>query len=374
MAEGGSDRDQRTEQATPKRLEEARKRGQVPRSRDLSSAAVLLAGGVGLTSLGSLMGGRLAAMMRDAMQFTRTEAMADGQMTVALAGAFWSALLACLPLLGLLLAAALLAPLAIGGWNVSAEALTPKWERLDPLAGLQRIFSIQGVLELGKSLARFGVVAVVAGMVLWHEADELLALGREPLHFAIGHALGLVGWALIALAGSLVLIAAVDVPLSLWEHHRSLRMTKQEVLEENKESEGNPEVKGHIRSRQQEVARRRMIQDVPKADVVVTNPTHYAVALRYDEHRMRAPVVVAKGADRVAARIREVAGEHGVPILEAPPLARALHASCDLGDEIPARLYVTVAQVLAYVYQLRAARRTGAELPAAPQIVLPTDG
>jgi flagellar biosynthesis protein FlhB len=294
-------------------------------------------------------------------------------MTVALASAFLSALLACLPLLGLLFAAAMLAPLLIGGWNISAEALAPKWDRLSPLAGLKRMFSIQGVLELCKSLARFGVVAVVAVLVLWIQADELLALGREPLHFAIGHALGIVGWALTALAGSLVLIAAVDVPLSLWQHHRSLRMTKQEVRDENKETEGNPEVKGYIRSRQQEVARRRMMQDVPKADVVVTNPTHYAVALRYDEHRMRAPVVVAKGQDLVAARIREIAGEHGVPILEAPPLARALHAGCNLGDEIPARLYVTVAQVLAYVYQLRAARRTGAAPPATPEIVLPPD-
>jgi flagellar biosynthetic protein FlhB len=171
----------------------------------------------------------------------------------------------------------------------------------------------------------------------------------------------------------MVLIAAIDAPLALWEHRRSLRMTRQEVRDELRENEGNPEVRGKIRARQQAIARSRMMQEVPKADVVVTNPTHYAVALRYDANGSRAPVVVAKGRDLVAARIREVAAEHGVPVLEAPPLARALHAACDLGEEIPARLYAAVAQVLAYVYQLRAARRSGAPVPSAPSIDLPLD-
>jgi flagellar biosynthesis protein FlhB len=212
---------------------------------------------------------------------------------------------------------------------------------------------------------------VATVLLLWHQADKLLLLGREPLHLAIGSSLRLTGMALITLAGSLVLIAAVDVPLTLWQYYRGLRMTKEEVRQENKETEGNPEVKGHIRSRQQALARRRMMQDVPKADVVVTNPTHYAIALRYDDKKMRAPIVVAKGADLIAARIREIAGDAGVPILEAPPLARALYRHCDLGDAIPTQLYAAVAQVLAYVYQLRAARRTGAELPSLPNIEMP---
>lgn len=368
MADQDQDREQRTESATPKRLEEARKQGNVPRSRDLTSAAVLLAGGLGLKSMGSLMGGQLAALMRDALTFTRAEAMGDGGMTAALGNAAWQALIALTPVLGLLLAAAVLAPLLIGGWNFSAEAFAPKWERLDPIAGFGRVFSLQGVLEVGKSLARFAVVALVALLLLRYETPRLLALGREPLGLAIGHALALAGTALIALAGSLVLIALVDVPLALWQYHRNLRMTREEVREEMKESEGNPEVKGHIRSKQQAMARSRMMQEVPKADVVITNPTHYAVALRYDEKGMRAPVVVAKGADLVAARIRAIAGEHGVPLLEAPPLARALHANCDLGDEIPARLYAAVAQVLTYVYQLKAARRAGLRPPPPPQI------
>ena len=366
------DQDQRTEQATPRRLEEARRKGQVPRSRDLNSAMVLLAGGLGLQALGGLTGGRLSALMRDSLQFSRAEAMGAGQLTASLGDAAWAALLACVPILGVLLVAAIVAPLAIGGWNFSSEALAPKWERLDPIKGLGRLFSAQGLAELGKSLAKFGVVAVATVALLWTQADELLALGREPLELAVGHAVRLAGFAMIALSGSLVLIAFVDVPLTLWQHARSLRMTREEIRQEHKETEGNPELKGEIRSRQQQLARRRMMQDVPKADVVVTNPTHYAVALRYDESRMRAPVVVAKGADLVALRIREIAAGHAVPILEAPPLARALHRHCEVGEAIPAQLYTAVAQVLAWVYQLRAARRAGATPPPAPAIDLAT--
>jgi flagellar biosynthetic protein FlhB len=365
------DRDQRTERATPRRIEEARRRGEVPRSRDLTSAAVLLAAGLGLYGLGGVVGGRLLAMMRDAFTFTRAEALDEAMTELAFGQAVGEALLVCAPLFGLTLVAALVAPLLIGGWNFSSEALTPKWERLDPVRGVQRMFSLTGLIELAKSLARFAVVGGTGVLVLWIESDALLALGSEPLELAIGHAMGLAGLALIALAGSTVVIAAVDAPLSLWQHQRALRMTRQELRDELRENEGNPEVRARIRARQQAVARSRMMQEVPRADVVVTNPTHYAVALRYDETRARAPVVVAKGRDLVAARIRAVAAEHGVPMLEAPPLARALHAACDLGDEIPARLYAAVAQVLAYVYQLRAARVAGAPSPATPRIDLP---
>jgi flagellar biosynthetic protein FlhB len=196
----------------------------------------------------------------------------------------------------------------------------------------------------------------------------MLALGEEPTAAGIGHAISLTGQALFALAAGLVVIAAIDVPWQLFQHFKGLRMTLQEVRDESKESDGNPEVKGKIRQLQQEVARRRMMQEVPKADVVVTNPTHFAVALRYDEKRMRAPIVVAKGADEVAARIREVAAEHKVAIFEAPPLARALFRTVDLNEPVPARLYVAVAQVLTYIYQLRAAKRSGASPPIPPTI------
>jgi flagellar biosynthetic protein FlhB len=227
---------------------------------------------------------------------------------------------------------------------------------------------MRGLVELVKAFAKFALVALVAVVFLWMKTGEMLGLGAEPTAAGIGHAITLSGQALLALAGALVLIAAVDVPWQLFSHLKQLRMTRQEIRDEMKESDGNPEIKGRIRQMQQTVAKRRMMQEVPKADVVVTNPTHFAIALRYDETRMRAPVVVAKGADAVAARIREVAAEHRVPIFEAPPLARALFRSVDLNGEVPARLYVAVAQVLTYVYQLKTAKRTGAEPPAPPAI------
>jgi flagellar biosynthesis protein FlhB len=363
-----SDNRDRTESPTQKRLDDARKRGQVPRSRDLGAAAVTLAGGLGLYSLGGLLGGRLLAMMRNGLELSAAQSFGADSMlhmlgTAALAGAQ-----AVTPLLGLVLAAAVLAPLAIGGWNFSAGALAPQWSRLDPFNGLRRVFSVQGVIELLKSLARFSVVALIAVLVLRHQFRVFASLSMEPPQAAIGHALKLAGTALIFFGGALAFIAAIDVPLALWQHFRSLRMTRQEIREEMRDTEGSPELRGRVRRAQQEMAGRRMMAAVPTADVVITNPTHYAVALRYDEARMRAPIVVAKGADLVAQRIRELASENKVPLVEAPPLARALHANCELGDEIPARLYAVVAQVLTYVYQLRTARRRGGTPPEAPVI------
>ena len=198
-----------------------------------------------------------------------------------------------------------------------------------------------------------------------------MGLGREPVHAAIGHAMSITGSALISLTCALVLIAAIDVPFQLWQYNREMRMSREEIRQENRESEGSPEMSGRIRAMQREMAERRMMDDVPKADVIVVNPTHYAVALRYDDKTMRAPTVVAKGVDLMAARIREVASEHKVPIFEAPPLARALHRSVEIGDEIPADLYAAVAQVLTYIFQLRAARRERQSLPALPKIDMP---
>jgi flagellar biosynthetic protein FlhB len=278
------------------------------------------------------------------------------------------ALAACAPILGLTLAAALLAPLAIGGWNVAFGVIAPDFTRLSPMAGFGRMFSMRGAVELAKAFVKFLLCALIAVIFLWMKRGELLQLGSESTAASIGHAITLSGQALLACAGALVIIAAVDVPWQLFQHTKSLRMTRQEIRDELKESEGNPEVKGKIRAIQQDMARRRMMAEVPKADVVVTNPTHFAVALRYDDKRMRAPIVVAKGADAVAARIREVATEHNVAIFEAPPLARALFRSVDLNREVPANLYVAVAQVLTYVYQLKAARKAGTEPPVRPEI------
>jgi len=367
MAEN-EDGQEKTESATPKRREEARRKGQIPRSRDLSAAAVLMTGGVALSALGGQLGGDLHGLMSRSLTLTRDQAMDDTQLLPTLASAALDGLIACLPVLGLILLAALLAPLVLGGWSFSTEALLPQLNRLNPLAGLKRMFALRSLVELLKALAKFGVVALIAVLVLWKDAAALLALGREPTAQAIIHAVKLSGGSLILISTGMLLIAGFDVPYQLWQYAKQLKMTREEVRREMKESEGSPEIKGRIRQLQQQQARQRMMQDVPKADVIVTNPTHFAVALRYDEKRMRAPVVVAKGVDLVAARIREVATEHAVPIFEAPPLARVLYKNVDIGAEVPASVYVAVAQVLTYIFQLRTARRTGTPPPAPPVV------
>jgi flagellar biosynthesis protein FlhB len=359
---------ERTEQPTPKRLEEARRHGQVPRSPELTTAAVVLVAGIGLHFFGSQVASGLRGLMQSDLALTREQVLDPAWLVPSLETGIARALRAATPILGLTLVAALVAPLTLGGWNFSFEALVPDFTRLSPLNGLQRIFSVRSLVELAKAFAKFLLVATVAVGFLWKNAGHLLALGAEPLRAGIADAATLGSNALLALAASLALIAGVDVPWQLWNYKQRLRMTRQEVREELREHEGSPEMKGRIRKAQQEVAKRRMMQEVPKADVVVVNPTHFAVALRYDEQRMRAPIVVAKGAEEVAARIREVAVEHGVPIFEAPPLARALHRAVPIGGEIPVSLYVAMAQVLTYVYQLRTTRRTGAVPPMPPHI------
>ncbi|HTW37422.1 MAG TPA: flagellar biosynthesis protein FlhB [Steroidobacteraceae bacterium] len=359
---------ERTEQPTPKRLEEARRHGQVPRSPELTTAAVVLLVGIGLHFFGSRTAAALSGLMQADLALPREQALDAAWLMPSLGTSLLRALDALAPILGLTLVAALIAPLTLGGWNFSFEALVPDFTRLSPLNGVQRIFSLRSLVELAKAFAKFLLIGAVAVGFLRQHANGLLALGAEPLHTAIADAAALGSSALLALSAALAVIAAADVPWQFWNHRQRLRMTRQEVREELRESEGSPELKGRIRRAQQEAAKRRMMQEVPKADVVVVNPTHFAVALRYEEQRMRAPIVVAKGADEVAARIREVALEHGVPIFQAPPLARALHRAVPLGGEIPLALYVAMAQVLTYVYQLRTARRTGAVPPVPPSL------
>ncbi len=363
MAESGQER---TELATPKRLEEARKKGQVPRSVELSMAAVCIAAAVAIYTLGKGAAGRFAELMRGALSLRPEVAVGENVIWPALMDAGAHSLIIILPILGATFVAALAAPLAIGGWNVSTQALMPQFSRLNPLKGLGRMFSARGTVELGKGLAKIAVVGTIAWVLLSGLTPQLMGLSSEPIQGAIAHSAALAGYAFLVLCLGLVAIAAVDVPYQLWQHAKDLRMTREEVREEYKESEGSPEVRGRIREAQRALARGRMMQEVPKADVVITNPTHFAVALRYDDQKMRAPIVVAKGTDLLAARIREIATESGVPIVEAPPLARALHRTVDLGREVPAALYVTVAQVLTYVYQLKAARDSGAPAPPPP--------
>jgi flagellar biosynthetic protein FlhB len=369
MAEN-NDAQERTERPTPKRLEDARRKGQIPRSRDLSAAAVTMSAAAALYMMGDHLAGKLYLLMQRSFSFDREQALDASRMVPALASAAVDGLKICAPVLGIICLAALLAPLALGGWAFSTEALTPQFKRLNPLEGVKRLFSMRALVELVKALAKFSVVALVAVLVLWNDATALLELGNEPLHQAIKHTIAMSGKALLAITAGLLIIAGIDVPYQLYSYSKQLKMSRQEIREEHKESEGSPEVKGRIRQLQQQLARQRMMQDVPKADVVVTNPTHFAVALRYDEKRMRAPIVVAKGVDLVAARIREIASEHNVPIFEAPPLARVLYRSVDIGAEIPSSVYHAVAQVLTYVFQLRVAQRAGFQPPPRPDVTV----
>ena len=368
MAEEGENGQEKTEQPTGKRLEQAREQGQVPRSTELSAAAVMLLAGGGLHFMGGHLGTQLHDLMRAGLSLSHEDTMDESRAINIFAGELMHAMLICAPLLGLTLVAVFLAPIAIGGWNISFQALAPNFDKLNPISGLQRMFSSRSIIELGKAFAKFVFIALVSAWLLKSHTAELMGLSSEPIDSALSHAAALTGYAFLVLAGTMGLIAAIDVPVQLWQHNKKLMMSRQEIKEEAKESDGSPEMKGRIRRAQQELARRRMMQEVPKANVVVTNPTHFAVALRYDEKRMRAPIVVAKGADEIAARIREVATQNNVPIFEAPPLARALHRHVDLNGEIPSNLYVAVAQVLTYIYQVKAARNYGAVWPQRPSI------
>ncbi|MHA7815430.1 MAG: flagellar biosynthesis protein FlhB [Pseudohaliea sp.] len=353
MAEERDDNQERTEQPTPKRLQESREKGQVPRSRELTMTLVMLVGSGSLLVFGGWFADRFRALLAGGFRIERASLYDDGFMLRRLVDLTVDSFVLLGPLLFALLVAALAAPALLGGWVFSWQAMAPKLDRMDPLKGLKRVFGSQGLMELLKAMGKFLVVAAAAAFFLWLIADRFLALSRLPVVPAIADAVWLAGLALLVTSAALVVIAAVDVPFQLVTHYKQLRMTRQEVREELKQTEGRPEVKGRIRSLQQELANRRMMEAVPDADIVITNPVHFAVALRFDAQKMVAPVVVAKGSELVALAIRRVAEDAGVPLLEAPPLARALYRSVDLGQAIPPQLYVAVAEVLAWVHQVR---------------------
>jgi flagellar biosynthetic protein FlhB len=353
MAQEAETGGERTEEPSQRRLQEARERGQVPRSRELTTFATMIGGSAALTAIGGSLTARLEDIMRRGLSFGAPALRDPHAMADHLGDACLSALTALLPVFGTLVVLVLLASVVLGGWNFSAQALVPDFTRLSPLSGLKRVFGLHGASELGKALLKVIMVgAVCAGIVSWLFAD-VMALGRMAPRAAIGRGAGLLGWSFLWLCASLALVAAIDVPLQLFQFKRSLRMTRQELRDESKELDGRPETKQRIRQMQQTLARRRMMHKVPTADVVIVNPTHFAVALKYDQKKMRAPRVLAKGTDLVAANIRRIAEEHRVPVFESPRLARALYRSTDLNKEIPQGLYVAVAQVLSYIFRVR---------------------
>lgn len=357
---------EKTEPASQKRLDEAREQGNVPRSRELATCSVLLATGCGLYSFGGGLTAKLASLLSNSLVFEREQAYDMDLLVMRAASLLVDVLLAFAPLAGLLMLVAIGSPLLIGGWNFSTKAFMPNFDKLNPMSGLARMVSSNSLVELGKALAKTALVGYVAWVVVRGKQDAVMALALEPLNVGSAHLGQLLLQCFMLIVAALVAIAAVDVPYQLFQHAKKLKMTREELRQEAKESEGNPEIKAKIRATQREMARRRMMAEIPTADVIVTNPTHYAVALKYTEGKMGAPRVVAKGADEVAAKIRELAAEHNVPMLEAPPLARALFRHAELGDEIPETLYTAVAEVLAYVFQLKAHANHGGLRPTAP--------
>ena len=343
---------EKTESASARRLEQAREEGQVPHSRELATFISLMVGVAALYVLGRWGGHRMMELVRNGLNFERQKAFEPEGMQQVLAQLATDGLLTIAPLLLASVVAALVTPFLMGGWVFSTSALKFDLTRLDPLQGLGRMFSTHGLAELVKATLKSVLVASVGVWVVWRERDHLFSLMLQPLATSMDDFASLVLLSALLIVGSLAVIAAIDVPFQLWEYHRRLRMTKEEVRQEMKEQEGDPQIKARIRAAQREMSRRRMMSNVPTADVVVTNPTHYAVALKYDPEKAGAPVVVAKGRDAVAMKIRELARDNNVPILEAPPLARALHAHCELDQMIPAALYTTVAEVMAWVMQL----------------------
>lgn len=357
---------ERTEQPTAKRLKESRDKGQVPRSKELNTMMLLMGSGAGFLLMGDSIFGGIRDLLQRGLSIKNAQTIDASGLIAILSDTALQSLSILAPLFLLLVVVVLMTPIGIGGWSFSFQSVSFKWEKIDPIKGFGRIFAVKGLMELLKVLAKFALVSAISAVILWSLVEEILGLGNEPLESAILHVARLCGWSFMACSSALILVALIDVPFQLWQHNKQMKMTKQEVKDENKETDGRPEVKGRIRALQYELSQRRMMEAVPTADVIITNPTHYAVALRYDQFDTKAPVVVAKGSDLIAANIRSVGELNNVAIVSAPPLARALFASTEIDQEIPAGLYVAVATILTYVYQLKTTQENGDLPPDTP--------
>jgi flagellar biosynthetic protein FlhB len=358
---------EKTEEASPRKLEKAREDGDVPRSRELATFTVLMAATMGFWISGETILNQLKNMLTQGLSFERMHVMDPTQLGIGLFQQITNLMLSFIPLIGIIMLTALASPLLIGGWLFSGKALGPNFGKLNPLKGFANMFSTHALVELLKAISKTLLVGLVAWVVFDSNIDEIFALIHEPPVTASAHYGKFLLESFTAMVGALAIIALFDAPYQVYHYTQKLMMTRQDLRDEAKESDGNPEIKSRIRAQQREMARRRMMSEVPTADVVITNPTHFAVALKYADNSTTAPLVIAKGKNELATRIRTLANEHNVLIMEAPPLARALYHHTDLGNEIPASLYTTVAQVLAYVFQLRTWRKTGGIAPIIPK-------
>jgi flagellar biosynthetic protein FlhB len=357
---------EKTEPASSKRLEQAREEGDVPRSREVATFTVLMTAGAGLWMTGDGVVRSLNAIMVSGLALDREQIFNADVLIRRVGFDIVSVMMACLPLAIAVMVVALASPLLVGGWLFSSKSFLPNFGKLNPIKGLGNMVSTNALVELLKAVAKTVVVGSVAYLVVMSQKDAVMGLAVESVSAGSAHLINLLTWAFLFIVGGLGFVAAIDGPYQVWHYANKLKMTRQEVIQESKESDGNPQMKAKVRQMQRQMSQRRMMAAVPTADVVVTNPTHYAVALKYADGHGGAPMVVAKGADEVAAKIRELAKENKVALLEAPALARALHKHTEIGDEIPEALYSAVAEVLAYVFQLRAFNKAGGKYPDRP--------
>ena len=364
---------ERTEPASSKRLEEARGKGQIPRSQELATFSILMTGIVMLIMLGPELMQTLKAIFVAELSFNRTTLADPGQMFLHFIASSHKALMACLPIIIPCAIVAIITPVLVGGWLFTFDSLAPNFGRMNPISGIGRMFTLKSVVDMTKTILKSSLIGGVAAWVLWGQREEFLQLITMPLEIGMPYMWKMVQHTLLLVISSLALLAAIDAPYQLWDYYKGLRMTKEEVKQEGKDAEGSAEVKGKIRQLQQEAARKRMMSEIPKANVIVTNPTHFAVALQYTE-TMRAPKVVAKGAFLLAERIIELGKEHKVAVIRTPPFARALYHHAELGAEIPAALYTAAAEVLAYIYQLKHWQNYGGDEPnLADELPVPAD-
>ena len=360
------DSDDKTEAPTPQRLDKAREEGQIPRSKELTSLLILVVGVSIVWIGGESIARRLAGLLSSGLRFDHgiinDQKLILGQIILLVKEAMY----ALLPLITGVVIIALVSPMLLGGLIFSTKSLAFKFSKLNPITGIGRLFSAQIGAELLKAVLKSVLMGIVAGLYLWNKWPEIMRLMSEAPTTAMNNALDLVGMCVLLVVLSIIPMVGFDVGFQLYSHFKKLRMSRQDIRDEYKQTEGDPHVKGRIRQMQRAAARRRMMADVPTADVIVTNPTHYSVALKYDENKMSAPKVIAKGAGLVALRIREIGNENRIPTLEAPPLARALYRHAEIGQQIPGQLYGAVAEVLAWVWQLKRWRLAGGTAPVKP--------
>lgn len=355
---------EKTHDPTPKRKKDAREKGTVLRSKELNTTVVLLSGAGSLIFFGSHLIGVVSNAMVSSFNFRAEWLINTNSMSMQLGSSFLRVFFATIPVFLLLYVAAILGSTILGGWNFSFKSMAPKFEKLSPLKGLKRMFSAKSLMELIKAFLKFLLVLVVSIIFMKLAFTKILSLEDEPVNKAILDGITIIGFAFMVLSLPMILISLIDVPFQIWDHNKKLKMSFQEVKEEMKQTEGSPEVKQKVRQMQQGAAQRRMMSEIEKANVVLVNPEHYSVALYYDRQKCPTPRVIAKGVDFMAFKIREVATKHQVEIVSSPALARSLYYSTDLNREIPTGLYLAVAQVLTYVYQLKRYQAGHGERPA----------